>query len=299
MGPTYLSFAKLNLHLQVLGRRPDGYHELATVFQTIDLADRVTVEATAGGGIELEVVGADLPAGPENLAWRAAALFHERFGRPGTGTRIRLGKRIPIGGGLGGGSSNAATVLLALARRARVAPDEPDLLAAARDLGADVPFFLVGGTAVGTGRGDRIAPLADALLPASTELVLAVPRTELATARVFAALGEPAPRALPAALANAIADPAAGPSLPDLVGWNDLEEPARRLSPALDAVYNSLVLSPARFVRLSGSGATVFAAFDDPAAARAAGLALPSGTAWWSVRPLGRAAWRRESGLFD
>src|SRR4051794_12272675 len=104
------SHAKVNLHLQVVGKRSDGFHELRTVFQTIDLHDDVDVELVAGGGVALEVTGADLDGGPTNLAHRAASRFVERWA-PGQGVRIRLAKRIPMGGGLGGGSSNAAAVL--------------------------------------------------------------------------------------------------------------------------------------------------------------------------------------------
>src|SRR4051812_33297361 len=108
------SYAKVNLHLQVVGKRADGYHELRTIFQTIDLADVVEVEL-GPPGVALTVTGADLSAGADNLAHRAASAFLARWA-PTQGARIRLEKRIPMGGGLGGGSSNAATVLAALQR---------------------------------------------------------------------------------------------------------------------------------------------------------------------------------------
>ncbi|MCZ7650775.1 MAG: hypothetical protein M5U13_06255 [Thermoanaerobaculia bacterium] len=135
----FRSPAKVNLHLQVVGRRPDGYHELRTVFQTIDLEDRLLL-ALGGQGIEIECDGAGLPAGGENLAARAAAAFAARFA-PGLAVRIRLEKRIPVGGGLGGGSSDAATVLLALRALLGRPGSAADLWEAARELGADVPFF--------------------------------------------------------------------------------------------------------------------------------------------------------------
>ena len=169
------SHAKINWHLEVVRRRPDGYHDLRTIFQTIELADELEVER-AGSGIELEVAdgGTELAADRTNLAWRAAELYRERFGDGGVGVRIRLRKRIPIGAGLGGGSSNAAAVLAALARSDGRDPASGELLAAAAELGADVPFFLVGGVAAGLGRGDVIRALADPRDPAPA-VWLAVP----------------------------------------------------------------------------------------------------------------------------
>lgn len=147
---TFRSFAKLNLHLEVAGRRADGYHELRTLFSTIDLADELEIELTAGG-VTLETGRADLPAGRENLVVRAAEAFLAAVGG-GVGARIRLLKRIPVGGGLGGGSANAATTLRGLALMTGSGPSEAELERIARSLGADVPFFLHGGLALGLGQ---------------------------------------------------------------------------------------------------------------------------------------------------
>jgi 4-diphosphocytidyl-2-C-methyl-D-erythritol kinase len=295
---TLPSFAKLNLHLEVVRRRPDGYHDLRTVFQTIDLADEVRLDRRAAPGPELVVRGADLPADRRNLAWRAAEAFLARWGRPSReGVRIELEKRIPAGAGLGGGSSNAATVLVGMARLWGFERAPVGLAEVAAGLGADVPFFLVGGTAAGLGRGDRLIPLEDDRIepvPAGRVLRLALPPFPVSTARVFDRAvargeGEPFP-----ALARALAGETV--KWEDLIGENDLEEAAFGLRPELGALYTELVRSRARRVRMSGSGSTLFALFDEASAAEQVAERLPPGTAWMEVSALGRAAWRRASG---
>jgi 4-diphosphocytidyl-2-C-methyl-D-erythritol kinase len=291
------SFAKVNLHLEVVRRREDGYHELRTLFQTIDLADELELEAirSSAGEVRIEVSGADLPADERNLAVRAAREFLREWGPSGAGVAIRLVKRIPAGGGLGGGSSNAAAVLTALGRLFGREPESAAVEAVARRLGADVPFFLVGGTALGTGRGDRIEPLPDP--PGGPlELWLVTPEFELSTPAVFAALGagsEARPPRGPVARLLAGERPA---TLLELVGENDLEAAAFRLRPELAAVYTALESSGAIRTRLSGSGSTLFACFEDPDQGRAAARALPPGFRTRRVATLSRARWEGSSG---
>ena len=149
------AYAKINLTLEVLGRREDGYHEVRTILQTIDLADTITFEEST----ELSVESSDPSlAGEENLVWRAADLLKRSDGHPG-GARIRLEKRIPMNMGLGGGSSDAATTLLGLNTLWGLGLDPAALHGLAASLGSDVPFFLTGGTCLGTGRGDETSPL--------------------------------------------------------------------------------------------------------------------------------------------
>jgi len=170
---TVQALAKVNLGLRILGRRPDQYHELRTVFQTISLADRIEVEcrrATASR-VALTCSRAEL-AGPGNLAARAAKRLLAATGRRAR-VRIHLEKRIPVGAGLGGGSSDAGAVLLALWFLLRPRPDWELLWRVAAGLGSDVPFFLLGGRALGLGRGEEIYPLADG--PARWMLVIAPP----------------------------------------------------------------------------------------------------------------------------
>nr|MBA3846538.1 4-(cytidine 5'-diphospho)-2-C-methyl-D-erythritol kinase [Planctomycetota bacterium] len=153
--------AKVNLHLEVLGRRGDGFHALETIFQTLELADEVSVELVPGpDGIVLTCDDPTLPTDARNLAWRAAEAFRAR--RPVAGRcDVHLRKRIPAGAGMGGGSSDAAAVLRALSALVSAPPSSDELAAIAAELGSDVPFFLTGGTAHALGRGEIITPLAD------------------------------------------------------------------------------------------------------------------------------------------
>ena len=150
--------AKVNLGLKILRRRPDGYHDIVSVLQTVDLCDRLVFTPAPPGKTLVRVNRPDVPAGPENLVYRAVEILRRATGA-GRGVRVDLEKRIPVGAGLGGGSSNAATALRALDRLwgLRLGPER--LAALAAELGSDVPFFLTGGTAVATGRGERIRPV--------------------------------------------------------------------------------------------------------------------------------------------
>jgi 4-diphosphocytidyl-2-C-methyl-D-erythritol kinase len=241
--------AKINLHLEILGRREDGFHGLETVFQTLALADTVTVGVEPGAGIALACSDPSLPADARNLAWRAAAAVQLR--RPQMGRIvITLDKRIPHGAGLGGGSSDAASVLLALNEQL----DEPlaslELAEIALDLGSDVPFFLIGGTAHATGRGEELTPLT-ALPP--TPVTVLMPTAQLPTPAVFKELNaaERGPRAARGA-GWAAAQPLAA------LLHNRLTGPARRLCPEVAALLDWLALQGVPHL-LSGSGAACFA----------------------------------------
>ena len=267
MSPVFRSFAKLNLHLEVVARRPDGYHELRTLFQSVELHDLVGVElveddagnrglesaaGTSAPRVRLELRGGDAPPGEDNLAVRAAQGFLERWG-DGRAARLTLEKRIPAGGGLGGGSSNAATVLLALQGLLGAPAPAYELWRLARELGADVPFFLVGGTALGVGRGDEIVSLPD--LPARAPL-LVIPPVAVSTAQVFAALGDLTPRPLASTIwALLRGDPAADPWSE---GRNDLQGVVLQHFPAAREVYDALLEAGGEPARLSGSGGTFF-----------------------------------------
>src|SRR5436309_1717355 len=154
------AYAKLNLGLRILGRRPDGYHELRTVFQTITLHDELSFHAIDNDRIELAGTAPDVPTDEANLVHRAAVALRARF-KLQQGARIEILKRIPAGGGLGGGSTDAAIALLGLAHLWQVNTNHRELSELGAQLGADVPFFFTGGTAFGTGRGTEIQPLAD------------------------------------------------------------------------------------------------------------------------------------------
>jgi 4-diphosphocytidyl-2-C-methyl-D-erythritol kinase len=173
MSAEVIARAKLNLFLELLGRRPDGYHEIDSVFAEIDLCDTLRIEPS--DELSLTIEGIEAPKGPENLVWRAAAALGAR-------ARIHLVKRIPMGAGLGGGSSDAAAVLTALGGGVEPAR----LHAIARSLGSDVPFFLRGGTARCRGVGDLVEPIPG---PTGRRFLLLVPELHMATAAVYAAAG--------------------------------------------------------------------------------------------------------------
>ena len=151
--------AKINLHLEVLGLRPDGFHELAMVMQSLDLADSLVLAPAGEGTLELACDNPELPVDGSNLILRAAALLRHEAGRPELGARLQLSKRIPIGAGLAGGSSDAAAALVGLNRLWGLALGESQLGALAAQLGSDVPFCLVGGTQLCFGRGERLEPV--------------------------------------------------------------------------------------------------------------------------------------------
>jgi 4-diphosphocytidyl-2-C-methyl-D-erythritol kinase len=150
--------AKINLHLGVGARRPDGFHELVTVFQAVDLVDEVIATEALGLSLQMTGPGADdLPTGPENLAWQAASLLAEKAQVP-PDVLLQIVKAIPVAGGMAGGSADAAGALLACAHLWQTGSSKPDLLTLAARLGSDVPFALMGGTALGTGRGELLTP---------------------------------------------------------------------------------------------------------------------------------------------
>ncbi|MBA3685012.1 MAG: 4-(cytidine 5'-diphospho)-2-C-methyl-D-erythritol kinase [Planctomycetes bacterium] len=255
--------AKINLHLEVLGRRDDGFHAIETVFQTIDLHDEVVVRLVAQAGITLTVAGADLPADATNLAWRAADAWLGR--RPGTGIAIELIKRIPAGAGLGGGSSDAAAVLRALQSLAEHPLPPAELAELAAGLGSDVPFFLIGGTAHAVGRGEQLTPLPD--LPA-VALTILRPAAECPTPAVYRGLNEDerGPRDARGAAwwaCRLVED------LPSCL-HNRLTGPASRLSAPVADLLAWLVRSGVPHL-MSGSGSTCFALahLDPPPGVRA------------------------------
>lgn len=285
--------AKLNLGLRVLGRRPDGYHEIESLLAPLDFGDSLHIRRCAGQGVALRLGGEaaqSVPAGRENLAWRAAQGFLEAAGLD-FGVALRLEKRIPAPGGLGGGSSDAGAVLRGLCA---LAPGRAGALRElALSLGADVPFFLDPRPALVEGIGERIQPLDG--LPA-LDVAIAHPRLPLATGAVYAALdaAPPPPRppirrllerlgwAGPAERAGPAGPGGAGPERwppPELL-QNDLEAPARRLCPAVAPLRKALEAAGALAVGMSGSGPSVYGVFGSAAAARAAARKLAASGAW-------------------
>jgi 4-diphosphocytidyl-2-C-methyl-D-erythritol kinase len=258
------SFAKINLDLRILGMRADGYHDLRTVFQSLALFDNVSVSVRRGP-LTITCDEPDIPIDQRNLVWKAASLLHRMTtGRssPPRDVLIDLRKRIPAEAGLGGGSSNAAMTLLALNKLWKLDLDLASLSRIGARLGADVPFFLDGGTALGLGRGDDIYPLAD--MP-PVHVVILRPGFGVATADAYLWFDQESRRA-----SKPLSPRATPPGWP---AWsatlrNDLEIPVVRHHPAIGRIKQSLIDAGAAFAAMSGSGSAVFGLFERADAAR-------------------------------
>lgn len=253
------SFAKINWILKILGKRGDGYHEIATVFQTVDLRDQLSFRPRGDGEIALHVEGRPVAGGDDNLVTRAARLMRRRHG--GGGADIRLLKRIPVGAGLGGGSGNAAVALLALNRLWKLGLGRGELLELASALGSDVPFFLIGGTASGTGRGEILTPLPD--LP-GRDLLLLYPGFEISAGEAYATGGwgplEGGPELTKRMAANTILrfrEAVRRGRGADAAAENDFDGPLFLRYPRLAEARDGLKRAGCERVMLCGSGSTL------------------------------------------
>ncbi len=289
--------AKINLHLEVLGLRPDGYHELAMVMQSIDLADTLVMRPTADGHISLRCDREELPCDASNLIVRAAELLRARVGLPELGADIELRKRIPIGAGLAGGSTDGAAALVGLHALWGLGLSRPQLLALAAELGSDMPFCLDGGTQLCFGRGERLEPVGQAADGGRALLLLKHPGASVSTPWAYGRCRElrsdfyleseadfeqrrQSLRQGP--LLKALAGDGAFPPL-----RNDLQAV---VAPEVPSVAAGLVLlrswPGSLAVAMSGSGPSLFALFDDLAQAQEARAALAG-----DLQRLGFDAW--------
>jgi 4-diphosphocytidyl-2-C-methyl-D-erythritol kinase len=272
--------AKVNLALEVLGRRDDGYHEIATVMQAVDLSDKLVLEEA--DVLELRTTAADVPTDGTNLALKAALTLRE-MAEVNRGVKITLDKRIPVAAGLGGGSTDAAAVLVGLNRLWGLGWSTGRLADAAVKLGMDVPFFLHGGAAMGTGRGERLEPLVGSALA----LVLVNPRVAASTAEIYGGVvpamysgGDQARRMATALRSRQPARIAAA------LG-NTLERVASARYREVEQMEAALLAAGALGAAMSGSGLTVFGiarSFDHARQIRA----RVSRARWgcWAVRAL-------------
>ena len=283
------SFGKINLHLQVIGRRPDGFHDLCTVFQSISLHDTITV--SEGSEIELTCSDPSIPVGENNILVRAANNLREEFGHDG-GARICLEKRIPAPGGLGGGSSNAAVVLLALRKLWDLDIKLEELHDIAERLGSDVPFFLYGGTALGMGRGERVEPIEDFC----EEFMLVVtPDVAVATRDAFNRLKA---RSLTKQDSERILRlcrfDLESADFKYTAFKNDFETTVFATHPEVERVKQTLLDLDADRAMLSGSGGSVFAVFDKEETRQAAMKALDNEVNWrkFAVATISRNEYR-------
>jgi 4-diphosphocytidyl-2-C-methyl-D-erythritol kinase len=278
---------KVNLILRVLDRRGDGYHNLWSVMQTVELADTVTVEEVpTSHSIALSCEGADLPSGSGNLAYRAAACVLRRLGHP-KGVRIQIRKRLPVAAGMGGGSSDAAATVRALAFLFNAQWSLKEMAELGQEIGSDVPFFFYGPTALVQGRGDRVAPL-----PLVDEgwLVLVNPGIAISTTWAYGQLADARSRAgeairPPPAFSNALDSSLKWSELVALME-NDFGPVMEAAHPGLRDLRMRLLRLGAQVALLSGSGSTIFGVFHSEEAAKQAAQSLEqqSGLAVWVTR---------------
>ena len=290
------AYAKINLSLRVLGVRPDGYHELRTIFQSIALHDTLTVRARRGPFV-LECTDPGCPADETNLVWRAAEQLWAASGRRGTlrDVEVRLTKRIPLKSGLGGGSSDAAAALRALGSLWRV-KDAP-LREIATRLGADVPYFLEGGTVLGLDRGDVLYPLVDHPVAWVT---LIVPPFGVSTVDAYAWWDEigGSKRTRPTDVGRTLSDVGRTLLGPPVDLQNDLQGPVAAHHPEIERIVNALKKAGAFHAAMSGSGSALFGLFSRrPAAEGAVRAAQKTGARALLTRTVNRATYQRLAGI--
>jgi len=275
------AFAKVNLELRAWGGRSDGYHEVETVLQTIDLSDELVVSSAPA----FRFTASAPPSDESNLVVRAVRAFEARTGMA-VPLHLHLEKRVPIGAGLGGGSSDAAVTLMGLDRRFRTGIAGEDMQRMLRGLGSDVPFFYVGGRALAVGRGERVFPLEDA--PALGWLVVACPEIRVSTADAYSWLTQTTEsNKILGFCAHFVRE--LGATQPGRQSrLNDFEEPLFERFPALAEMKQRLLASGARWAALAGSGSSVFGEFGTESRARLAAATFGRDVPLAVVRPLTR-----------
>ena len=247
--------AKLNLYLKVIRKRPDGYHELKTIFERIDLADDIRLSRDLSGKISIACDHPQVPKGPKNLVYKVAVLLKRDFSIK-EGVRIHIKKRIPVAAGLAGGSSNAATVLSGLNKLWKLRLDREGLVEYARKIGSDVPFFLYDCSwALGTGRGDVINRLD---LPVKLWHVLVVPKVKMLTPKVYGAMNLKLTK-----FSDDVNILTRYLGQNDMQGvgsalFNDLEQAIAYLKPNLLKIKEKLLSLDVAGVAFSGSGPSIF-----------------------------------------
>jgi len=286
---TLPSFAKINWLLRILGKREDGFHELCTVFQTVSLFDEITFEESVD--LTLACDDQNIPTGETNLIFKAAERLRDEFNIK-KGARIHLEKRIPAPGGLGGGSSNAAVALLGLATLWKLEIGFEKLVEIGARLGSDVPFFLYGGTAFGTGRGTQILPLQDL---EEKFLLIVTPDVQVSTAQAFARTRAPRLTNETSKSILKICQNEAGSFDPRQREFsNDFEKSVFQVEPEIARVKQRLLESGAKKAILSGSGASVLAIFDNEETRQATLKALEVEKNWrqFAVATVSREEYR-------
>jgi len=292
---TLPSYAKINLSLRVLGRRDDGFHELCTVFQTVSLNDDLgfarQVLGQSAPEVALTCSDDTIPTDRRNLIIKAANALRKRY-KINRGAQIHLEKRIPSPGGLGGGSSNAAVTLIGLARLWDIPVKTDELTEIAQQLGSDVPFFLHGGTAAGTRRGEKIEVMDD--FPAKF-LAIVTPDIDIPTRPVFEALNAPnLTMPAPESILNVCRFDVKSVDFLRSAMKNDLETVVFGAFPEVERVKHTLLELGAVHAGMSGSGASVFAIFDKEETRQTALKALEIEPSWrkFAVAAISRSEYR-------
>jgi 4-diphosphocytidyl-2-C-methyl-D-erythritol kinase len=257
------SFAKINWFLRILGKRPDAYHEVLTLLQTISLADELTFTPRDDGKIVLSCDDPRIPTDDTNLIIKAAFALQERLERA-SGVEINLSKRIPSMGGLGGASSNAAVTLLVLNVLWNAELKLENLMQIGSSLGSDVPFFLIAGRCLGTGSGTNVSALHDG---PKQHLIVVTPNTGVSTASAYASLnaGSLTTSETASILSSSLAELLSADSR-NLPLRNDFERVIFEIEPEIERVKVALLEAGARGALLAGSGSSVFGVFEDEAA---------------------------------
>lgn len=255
-------FAKINRSLYILGKREDGYHELRTIFQTISVHDQLILIRRDDDQIRISSNEQSVPVDETNLVFRAAMALRERA-ESRLGVDVAILKRIPIKAGLGGASSNAAVALIGLNLLWGMKLARQDLQLLGSRLGADVPFFFLGGAAFGEGTGTTLSPLLDS---PKQRLIIVTPKASVATADAYKALKAASLTSSnsPSILTSSFAEPL----LKDCDQWplhNDFEAVIFEIEPEIERAKKALLEAGARGALLTGSGSSVFGLFDDEA----------------------------------
>ena len=292
---TVPSFAKINWSLRVLGKRPDGYHQIQTVLQTVSLHDEMYFRLNDDTDIKLFCSYPNVPTDHTNLILRAADLLRERFDLE-SGATIRLEKKIPPGGGLGGGSSNAAIALLALSQLWRLKLSLSELMDLGSKIGSDVPFFLVGGRAVATGIGTEVSPVADC---DDRSLIIVSPTVPISTVKAYAALDSLALTSSNSArILGGSRLEADSLSCDQWPLYNEFEKVIFEMEPEIKRVREALLDAGARNVLLAGSGSSVFGIFESAEAQRRALEVIQPEVGWrlFACNTLSREKYRQALG---
>ncbi len=279
------AFAKLNLYLEILGKRGDGYHEIRSLMVTVDLADVVRVRAVRSG-LSVVADAPGVPSGPDNLCWKAAEALAARAGVR-QGAEVRLSKNVPVAAGLGGGSSDAAATLVGLNRLWGLGLAECELADVAAGVGSDVPFFLRGGLQLAEGRGERLTPLPN---PPDAWFVIAAPKFEVSAAWAYAAAKMQLTSATHVTRMTLLSTSLDAAGVTKILR-NDLESGVEEKHPEVGRLKAALTAHGAAGSLMSGSGPAVFGVARDKASATAIASAVRSaGVSAFAAGPV-RSGW--------